>query len=56
MRTLALMKRRATWRQLARLVAGIPHTAGGAAAALVSLVESLHKAGNRKPVPESVLS
>ena len=37
-------------------LAGVPHMAGGAAAALASLVESHQKAGSIKAVRESVLS
>jgi alanine-glyoxylate transaminase / serine-glyoxylate transaminase / serine-pyruvate transaminase len=37
-------------------LAGVPHNAGGVAAALASLVASYQQAGMKKPVPESVLS
>jgi len=37
-------------------LAGVPHKAGGAAAALASLVESLQRESSKKPVAESVLS
>jgi alanine-glyoxylate transaminase/serine-glyoxylate transaminase/serine-pyruvate transaminase len=37
-------------------LAGVPHKAGGAAAALASLVNSHQQAGSQKPISESVLS
>jgi alanine-glyoxylate transaminase/serine-glyoxylate transaminase/serine-pyruvate transaminase len=37
-------------------LAGVPHKAGGAAAALASLVESHQQVGSQKPISESVLS